>query len=54
MILTRKVNNRIGRAMHAYEMLEEGDRVIIAVSGGVDSLVLSAILNFWRKKAPSN
>ncbi|MDH3348163.1 MAG: PP-loop domain-containing protein [Desulfobulbaceae bacterium] len=54
MMLTRKVNNRIGRAMHAYGMLEDGDRIIIAVSGGVDSLVLTAILKHWLKKAPIN
>ncbi|MDH4318230.1 MAG: tRNA 2-thiocytidine(32) synthetase TtcA, partial [Desulfobulbaceae bacterium] len=54
MILTRKVNNRIGRALHAYGMLEDGDRVMIAVSGGVDSLVLGAVLKLWQQKAPIN
>ncbi len=38
--------------MHSYTMLTDSDRVLIAVSGGVDSLVLTWILNHWRHKAP--
>ena len=52
MRVPRDVNRRIGRAMHDYCMLADGDRVLVAVSGGVDSLVLLAILAHWRAKAP--
>lgn len=38
--------------MHAYDMLTDGDRVLVAVSGGVDSLVLLWLLHYWRRKAP--
>lgn len=38
--------------MHKYDMLRQGDRVMVAVSGGVDSLVLAWLLDFWRAKAP--
>jgi tRNA 2-thiocytidine biosynthesis protein TtcA len=38
--------------MHDYSMLDDGDRVLIAVSGGVDSLVLTWILRHWQHKAP--
>lgn len=38
--------------MHDYSMLEAGDRVMIAVSGGVDSLVLGWVLRVWQQKAP--
>lgn len=38
--------------MHTYGMLADGDRVMIAVSGGIDSLVLIKILQFWQTKAP--
>lgn len=50
--LTKDVNRRVGRAMHDYAMLADGDQVLIAVSGGLDSLVLAWLLNGWRQKAP--
>jgi tRNA 2-thiocytidine biosynthesis protein TtcA len=50
--LNKEVNRSIGQAMHSYGMLADRDRVLIAVSGGVDSLVLAWILERWRHKAP--
>ncbi|PIE73930.1 MAG: PP-loop domain-containing protein [Deltaproteobacteria bacterium] len=38
--------------MHEYAMLADGDSVLVAVSGGIDSLFLLWLLHFWRKKAP--
>ena len=38
--------------MHDYSMMSNNDRVLIAVSGGVDSCVLAWLLNFWQAKAP--
>lgn len=51
-ILPRQINRRIGRAMHDYGMLSDCDRVLVAVSGGVDSMVLAWLLRMWQKKAP--
>lgn len=45
-------NRRVGRAMSDYSMLADGDNVLVAVSGGIDSLVLAWLLFNWRKKAP--
>lgn len=52
--MTKNTNRLIGRAMHTYQMLTDGDKVLIAVSGGIDSLVLTWVLDHWRKKAPIN
>jgi len=51
-VLSKIANRRIGRAMHNYAMLADSDRVLVAVSGGVDSLVLAWLLNGWLRKAP--
>jgi tRNA 2-thiocytidine biosynthesis protein TtcA len=47
-----RLNKKIGQAMHDYSMFEDGDRVLVALSGGVDSLVLVCLLQLWQKKAP--
>ena len=46
------VNRLIGKALHDYRMLADGDRVLLAVSGGIDSLVLCRVLSLWLAKAP--
>lgn len=51
-ILPKDVNRLIARTMHDYRMLADGDRILVAVSGGVDSLVLAWLLDHWRRKAP--
>ena len=39
----------IGRAMHDYNMIEEGDRIAIGISGGKDSLtVLNALIRIKK------
>jgi len=51
-LLTKAANRRIGQAMHSYDMLADHDRLLIAVSGGVDSLALTWVLHYWQHKAP--
>ncbi|PMP95932.1 MAG: tRNA 2-thiocytidine(32) synthetase TtcA [Thermodesulfobacterium geofontis] len=50
MNLYNKLKGLIGRALFRYEMVKNGDSVIIALSGGEDSLVLAYFLSDWRKK----
>ena len=50
--LPKTINRLLGMAMHDYQMLNDGDRILLGVSGGVDSLVLAWLLHHWRDKAP--
>lgn len=50
--LPKTINRLLGGAMHDYQMLADGDRILLGVSGGVDSLVLAWLLLHWRDKAP--
>jgi tRNA 2-thiocytidine biosynthesis protein TtcA len=51
-ILTKRENQRIAHALLAYQMLTAGDRILTAVSGGLDSLVLAWLLHDWQRKTP--
>ena len=46
---TRK---RVGKAIHEYELIKENDSVLIAVSGGKDSLFLLEALAMQRRVMP--
>lgn len=50
--IPKEINKLIGKAICDYSMIAEGDRLLIGVSGGVDSLVVSWVLDIWKKKAP--
>lgn len=42
----------MGEAIRDYDMIREGDKVIVAVSGGKDSIVLLSVLEELRRSAP--
>ena len=46
------ISKRVGRAIMDYQMLAEGDKIAVAVSGGKDSLTLLRILNDRRSFVP--
>ncbi len=50
MKLYHKLKRYIGKAIFGYEMLKPEDTIIVALSGGEDSLVLLYFLSQWRNK----
>jgi len=46
------ISKRVGRAIMDYQMLSEGDKIAVAVSGGKDSLTLLRVLNDRRAFVP--
>ena len=46
------ISTRIGKAIADYRIIEDGDRILVAVSGGKDSLTMLRLLNERKKWAP--
>ena len=52
--LSKRVMREAGRAIGDYNMIEEGDRVMVCLSGGKDSYSMLDILMTLRTRAPIN
>lgn len=50
--LFQSMNRSVGRTIHDYDLIQDGDRILVAMSGGKDSLFLLYILLEFQKKAP--
>ena len=50
--LYRKIRQQVGQAIGAFDLIEAGDRIAVAVSGGKDSYTLLHILDALRRRAP--
>ena len=46
----KALNRGVGKALHRYNMISDGDRIVVGLSGGKDSLVLMWILNERRSR----
>ncbi|RLB78517.1 MAG: tRNA 2-thiocytidine(32) synthetase TtcA, partial [Deltaproteobacteria bacterium] len=52
---TYKVINRdVGKALHRYDMISDGDRILVALSGGKDSLSMMWVLSERLTRIPIN
>ncbi len=52
MDLEKSLLRKVGKAVHDFEMIREGDRVAVGISGGKDSATLLEALILLRKRAP--
>jgi tRNA 2-thiocytidine biosynthesis protein TtcA len=50
--LAKRLRRQVGEAIGDYQMIEEGDRVMVCLSGGKDSHALLDVLLSLREKSP--
>jgi len=48
----RRVRKYAGRAIGRFRMIDDGDRILVGLSGGVDSMILMQALIDLRRRAP--
>ena len=47
-----RISRRVGDAIGMYDMIQEGDRIVVALSGGKDSMTLLEMLLYRQRFAP--
>lgn len=52
--LLKKLRRQVGHAIRDFKMIEEGDKVMVCISGGKDSYTLLDILLQFKRIAPIN
>jgi tRNA 2-thiocytidine biosynthesis protein TtcA len=48
----KEIRSLVGKAIHRYGLIQDGDRVLVGVSGGKDSFTLLCLLHERRRRVP--
>lgn len=50
--LEERIRRKVGTCVHEYGLIQEGDRILVGLSGGKDSWVLLDVLRGLQRRAP--